>query len=61
MQWIMLILAGVFEVTWACAMKYSNGFTVLLPSVITVVGYIASAVFLALALKHLPLGTAYAM
>nr|WP_081794687.1 SMR family transporter [[Eubacterium] cellulosolvens] len=43
-QWIMLILAGVFEVTWACAMKYSNGFTVLLPSVITVVGYIASAV-----------------
>lgn len=61
MQWIMLILTGVFEVTWACAMKYSNGFTVLLPSVITVVGYIASAVFLALALKHLPLGTAYAM
>ena len=61
MQWIMLILAGVFEVTWACAMKYSNGFTVLLPSVITVVGYIASAVFLALALKHLPLGSAYAM
>jgi len=61
MQWIMLILAGVFEVTWACAMKYSNGFTVLLSSVITVAGYIASAVFLALALKHLPLGTAYAM
>ena len=61
MQWIMLILAGVFEVTWACAMKYSNGFTVLLPSVITVAGYIASAVFLAVVLKHLPLGTAYAM
>ncbi len=47
--------------TWACAMKYSNGFTVLLPSLITVAGYIASAVFLAMALKHLPLGTAYAM
>ena len=61
MQWIMLILAGIFEVTWACAMKYSNGFTVLVPSVITVTGYIASAVFLALALKQLPLGTAYAM
>lgn len=61
MQWIMLILAGVFEVTWACTMKYSNGFTVFLPSVITVVGYIASAVFLAVALKHLPLGTAYAI
>ena len=61
MQWFLLVLAGVFEVTWAIAMKYSNGFTVLIPSVITVVGYIASAVFLALALKHLPLGTAYAM
>ena len=61
MQWIMLILAGIFEVTWACAMKFSNGFTVLLPSVITVAGYIASAIFLALALKQLPLGTAYAM
>ena len=61
MQWIMLLLAGIFEVTWACAMKYSDGFTVLLPSVITAAGYIASAVFLALALKHLPLGTAYAM
>lgn len=61
MQWMMLILAGVFEVTWACAMKYSEGFTVLIPSIITVAGYIASAVFLAVALKHLPLGTAYAM
>lgn len=61
MQWIMLILAGVFEVTWACAMKYSNGFTVLVPTVITVAGYLASAVFLSLALKQLPLGTAYAM
>lgn len=42
-------------------MKMSDGFTVLVPSIITVVGYIASAVFLAIALKHLPLGTAYAM
>ena len=61
MQWILLILAGIFEVTWAIAMKSSNGFTVLLPSAITVIGYILSAVFLALALKQLPLGTAYAM
>ena len=61
MQWIMLILAGIFEVTWACAMKFSNGFTVLVPSIITAVGYIASAVFLAVSLKQLPLGTAYAM
>ena len=61
MEWMMLILAGVLEVTWACAMKYSEGFTVVLPSVITAVGYIASAVFLSMALKKLPLGTAYAM
>lgn len=61
MQWILLALAGVFEVAWAVAMKYSNGFTVIIPSIITIVGYIASAVFLALALKHLSLGTAYAM
>ena len=61
MHWILLILAGVLEVTWAIAMKSSNGFTVLLPSVITVIGYIMSALFLALALKQLPLGTAYAM
>ena len=46
MQWILLILAGIFEVTWAIAMKSSNGFTVLLPSAITVIGYILSAVFL---------------
>lgn len=61
MEWIMLLLAGVFEVTWAIAMKMSDGFSKLLHSVITAAGYIASAVFLALALKKLPLGTAYAM
>ena len=61
MKWIMLALAGVLEVTWACAMKVSDGFTRLLPGGITAAGYIASAVFLSLALKELPLGTAYAM
>ncbi|MBO6108316.1 MAG: multidrug efflux SMR transporter [Eubacterium sp.] len=61
MQWIYLILAAILEVTWAVAMKYSEGFTVIIPSIITVIGYIASAVFLSLALKHLSLGTAYAM
>ena len=61
MQWIMLLFAGIFEVTWACAMEYSNGFTVVIPTIITVGGYIASALFLSMALKHLPLGTAYTM
>ena len=61
MQWIYLLLAGVLEVAWAVAMKYSDGFTVIMPTVVTIVGYIASAVFLSLALKSLPLGTAYSM
>ena len=61
MEWIMLLLAGIFEVTWAVAMKYADGFTRLLPSAVTVAGYLASAVFLAMAMKKLPLGTAYAM
>lgn len=61
MEWIMLLLAGIFEVTWAVLMKVSNGFSVLLPSIGTVIGYILSAVFLSIALKRLPLGTAYAM
>ena len=61
MEWIMLLLAGAFEVGWAAAMKMSEGFTSPIPSLITAVGYILSAVFLSMALKKLPLGTAYAM
>lgn len=61
MEWIMLLFAGILEVTWACAMKASDGFKILIPSIVTVDGYILSAVFLAFALKKLPLGTAYAM
>ena len=61
MRWIYLLIAGALEITWAVAMKMSNGFSVLMPSIIAGVGYIASAVFLAIALKQLPLGTAYAM
>ena len=59
MKWLMLLLAGIFEIVWAVAMKYSNGFTVLIPSIITAITYILSAIFLALALKYLPLGMAY--
>ena len=61
MKWLLLVLAGILEVTWAVAMKYAEGFTQLVPSIVTAVGYIASALFLSLALKELPLGTAYAM
>ena len=61
MKWLMLLLAGIFEIIWAIAMKYSNGFSILIPSIITAVAYILSAVFLAFALKYLPLGMAYVM
>ena len=59
MKWIMLLIAGMTEVTWAVAMKAAEGFTKTVPSVITVVGYVLSAVLLAKATQTLPLGTAY--
>ncbi|MCI2154988.1 MAG: multidrug efflux SMR transporter [Solobacterium sp.] len=61
MEWIMLLLAGASEITWAMSMKLSEGFSKVVPTIITVVFYIASAVFLSIALKKLPLGTAYAL
>jgi quaternary ammonium compound-resistance protein SugE len=61
MAWIILIIAGLFEVVWAFGMKQSDGFTRLTPSVITIVAMIVSVVLLALAMKSLPLGTAYAV
>lgn len=61
MKWFYLFIAGALEITWAITMKMSDGFTVMIPAVITGIGYIASAVFLSVALKQLPLGTAYAI
>ncbi|KFC74081.1 Small multidrug resistance protein [Bosea sp. LC85] len=61
MAWIYLLLAGVFEVVWASTMKQSEGFTKLGPSVITLVTMIISFGLLAVAMKSLPLGTAYAI
>jgi len=61
MAWVSLFIAGLFEVVWAVAMKYSAGFTRFWPSAITVLGMILSFLFLAYALKSLPLGTAYAV
>jgi len=60
-NWLVLIIAGLFEVWWAIGLKYSQGFTKLVPSIFTIFGMIASFYFLSLALKHLPLGTAYAI
>ncbi|MFJ8246145.1 quaternary ammonium compound efflux SMR transporter SugE [Peribacillus asahii] len=61
MAWLYLIIAGVFEVIWATSLKYTEGFTKIIPSVITVVGMIISFYFLSAAIKTLPLGTAYAI
>lgn len=61
MHWMYLFIAGLFEISWAVGLKFTHGFSQIIPSVLTVAGMIASFYFLALALKHLPLGTAYAI
>ena len=61
MQWIYLLIAGLFEVTWAVGLKLSNGFSNIAISILTIFGMIASFYFLAAALKNIPLGTAYAV
>jgi len=61
MAWVYLLLAGVFEVVWASMMKHSEGFTKLTPSIITIVTMIISFGLLSVAMKSLPLGTAYAI
>jgi quaternary ammonium compound-resistance protein SugE len=59
MAWIALFFAGLFEIVWAFTMKQSDGFTRLMPAVITVVAMLASVGLLALSMRVLPLGTAY--
>jgi len=61
MSWIILLLAGLFEVGWAVGLKYSDGFTRPLPTLLTVAAIIVSLALLGLAMKELPLGTAYAI
>jgi len=59
MAWIVLFIAGILEIVWAFYMKQSDGFTRLVPSVITLLAMIASISLLAFAMRSLPLGTAY--
>ncbi|WP_111558882.1 DMT family transporter [Paracoccus sediminilitoris] len=61
MPWIQLFVAGLLEVVWSTAMKQSHGFIRLTPTVIMVAGMVASFWLLALAMRSLPLGTAYAV
>jgi len=59
MAWIMLFVAGIFEIVWAYAMKQSAGFTRLVPTLVTLAGMVISFVLLSAAMRTIPLGTAY--
>ncbi|MFF4539470.1 quaternary ammonium compound efflux SMR transporter SugE [Streptomyces aureus] len=59
MAWVLLIVAGMLEVGWSIGMKYTDGFTRPVPSILTGAGIVASMVLLSYAAKSLPIGTAY--
>lgn len=61
MAWVILVVAGLFEVVWAIGLKYTEGFTRLWPTVGTVMAMILSVWLLGVAMKSLPVGTAYAV
>jgi quaternary ammonium compound-resistance protein SugE len=61
MAWVVLVVAGLFEIGWAVGLKYTEGFTRLWPTVWTAVSLVLSMGLLGLALRTLPLGTAYAV
>ena len=61
MNWLILVLAGLFEIVWAIGLKYTDGFTKLWPTVGTVTAMVISVGLLGLAMKSLPVGTAYAV
>ena len=61
MTWLYLFFAGLFEVAWAIELKYTEGFSRLIPSLLTMGAMVLSLALLGLALKNLPVGTAYAV
>lgn len=61
MAWVILFIAGLFEIGWAVGLKYTEGFTRLLPTVLTGASMLVSVVLLGLALRSLPVGTGYAV
>ncbi|HEY0983377.1 MULTISPECIES: multidrug efflux SMR transporter [unclassified Schlesneria] len=61
MPWILLVIAGLLEAGWAIGLKQSQGFTKPVPSILTIIGIIASMYLLAVAARTLPIGTAYAV
>ena len=61
MAWLILIVAGLLEAAWAVGLKYTNGFTRPIPSILTIAGIAASLLMLSVAARTLPIGTAYAV
>lgn len=61
MNWVFVLIASVFEISWAVGLKYSQGFTKLYASIFTIITMILSYVFLSLGVKNIPIGTAYAV
>ncbi len=61
MAWMYILIASIFEISWAVGLKYSNGFTETKASIFTVVTMILSYIFLSMGVKNLPIGTAYAV
>ena len=61
MAWVILFFAGLMEICWAIGLKYTDGFTRLVPSVLTLAAMAISVILLAIALKTLPVGTGYAV
>jgi quaternary ammonium compound-resistance protein SugE len=61
MAWVLLLLAGLFEIGWAIGLKYAQGFTRLVPSLLTAASMLVSLTLLGLALRTLPIGSAYAV
>jgi len=61
MSWLLVVVSGLLEVAWAIGLKASHGFTRPIPTVLTIVGMLASFVLLSTAVRQLPIGTAYAV
>lgn len=61
MAWVYLTVAGLLEIVWASAMKHSEGFTKLWPTIVSLVAMVASMILLSISMKTLPLGTAYSV
>ncbi len=61
MSWVILVLAGLLEVCWAVGLKFSEGFSRPIPTILTVLAMALSMFLLGISVKHLPIGTAYAI